>query len=132
MWDGDFGCVPVVGDDGRVVGIITDRDICMAAYFSGRALGAIKVADAMAKTVYACDPDAPVHVAESLMQTHQIRRLPVVDGEERLVGVLSLNDIAAGWSRECTTNTHDLAAHEVAETLAAVCAARPHALAAAA
>ena len=58
MWENDFGCLPVTeGDEsGRLVGMITDRDICMAAYFAGRALNEIQVADAMTKDVRACNP----------------------------------------------------------------------------
>ena len=58
MWENDFGCLPVTeGDEsGRLVGVITDRDICITAYFAGGALNEIQVADAMTEDVCACNP----------------------------------------------------------------------------
>jgi signal-transduction protein with cAMP-binding, CBS, and nucleotidyltransferase domain len=59
MWEFDCGMVPIIGDDGRLAGVITDRDICMAAYTQGRPLAQIGIASAMAKTPVAChDSDA--------------------------------------------------------------------------
>lgn len=93
MWDHDCGSVPVVGEEGRVEGVITDRDVAMAAYTSGRSLGALPVERAMSCSVCACEPDDVIDVALDLMASHQLHRLPVVDAEQRVVGMLSLADV---------------------------------------
>jgi CBS domain-containing protein len=127
MWEGDCGCLPVVSTDGdgRVIGVITDRDICMAAYTQGRRLSEIPVASAMAREVIACRPSDGVSQAEALMRDHQVRRLPVVDGAGRLVGILSLNDIAREAQREATgAGRKEVTQADVAETLAQVCRPR--------
>jgi CBS domain-containing protein len=79
MWEFDCGIVPIIGDDGRLAGVITDRDICMAAYTQGRPLTAISVTSAMAKDVAACHTGDAIESAERLMREHQIHRVPVLD-----------------------------------------------------
>lgn len=94
MWEFDCGMIPVVDGEGRAVGVVTDRDICMAAYTQGRALQDIPVSTAMAHHVIAIHADELVDTAEHLMADNQIRRLPVIDGDGKVVGVVSLNDVA--------------------------------------
>jgi CBS domain-containing protein len=94
MWEGDFGVLPVVDEARKPVGILTDRDICMAAYTRGRALAELSVADAMSRGVRTCKPSHSLRSAMDLMVTHQVRRLPVVSDEGTLVGIVSLADIA--------------------------------------
>jgi CBS domain-containing protein len=119
MWEHDIGCLPVVADDGKVAGMITDRDICMAAYTQGIPLSAIPVTMPMAKLVHTCAPDDDLREVEKAMQRWQIRRMPVIDDSGHPVGMISLNDIARGSQRD------GVPAAEVAATLAAVCAPRP-------
>jgi CBS domain-containing protein len=94
MWEHDCGAVPVVDGDGKVVGIVTDRDVCMAAYTQGERLGVLPVVSAMAKQVFCCRPDDSLEKAQAVMGEQQIRRLPVVDAENRPLGMLSLNDLS--------------------------------------
>ncbi len=94
MWEFDCGVIPVVDDVGRAVGIVTDRDICMAAYTQGKALRDIHVTTAMAHHVIAIHADESVETAEHLMADNQIRRLPVVNNDGTVIGVVSLNDVA--------------------------------------
>src|SRR6266404_9489532 len=94
MWDHDIGCAPVVDVGGRVVGMITDRDICMAAYTRGTRLAEVDVASVMSRGLHACAPEQSVAEAEDLMRLEQIRRMPVVDGGGKLIGILSLADVA--------------------------------------
>lgn len=125
MWDYDCGVLPVVDDGGVVVGLVTDRDVCMAAYTQGERLGAIRVATAMSKKVFSCRPDDMLEAAERTMSERKVRRLPVIDGQGRPLGVLSLNDIA----RHAVSGTDDEALeHELSETLSAICEPRRRAL----
>ena len=94
MWDLDCGVVPVVDSEGRLSGILTDRDICMAAYTKGLPLSAMRVDEVMTKPVVSCAPSDPVEHAVGLMEDHQVRRLAVVTAEQRLVGIISLSDVA--------------------------------------
>jgi CBS domain-containing protein len=93
MWDQDCGSVPVVRDDGHVLGMITDRDICMAAFLRQRRLDECLVRDAMNGPAVACRPSDPIEKAEAAMREHRIRRVPVIDAGDRVTGILSLNDI---------------------------------------
>jgi CBS domain-containing protein len=124
MWDRDIGCLPVVAADGRVVGIVTDRDICMAGYTQGRPLADIPVSVAMSKQLYFCRPDDALIEAEETMRSHQVRRLPVLDPRGPLAGIISLNDLAREAEREVGRKGRELSAQEVSATLAAVCAPR--------
>ena len=103
MWDYDFGTLPVVqnGDGAaRVVGMLTDRDVCMAAYTQGRALRDIAVATAMSQHLCSCRSTDAVSVALKVMETNQVRRLPVLDADDTLIGVLSLADLGREAVRE--------------------------------
>lgn len=93
MWDHDCGIVPVVKDGRTVVGLITDRDICMAAAIKERNPSAISVEEVMTGKVYSTTPDDDIHQALVTMREHKVRRLPVVDSEGDLKGILSMNDI---------------------------------------
>jgi CBS domain-containing protein len=127
LWERDCGCLPVVCDDAsrRVVAMLTDRDICMAAYLGGRPLGELPVRGAMSPELYACGPEDSIEEAEALMRRAQVRRLPVVDASGQLVGIVSLSDLAraAEARRGPKQGLRDEA--EVGATLAAICAPRP-------
>lgn len=100
MWDGDCGFVPVVDlERGTLVGVVTDRDACMAAAIQGRSLSQIPVVDVMSKNVATIGADDSLERAVETMGEHQLRRLPVVDAEGVLVGVLSMNDLFRAASR---------------------------------
>jgi len=122
MWEHDCGCVPVVDGEQHVVGMVTDRDVCMAAYTQGQPLAAMAVNAAMAKEVYTCTPEDSVADVEAIMKARQVRRVPVVDAAGRLVGLLSLNDIARRAARERKTRgKRAIAADEIVHTLGAIC-----------
>lgn len=123
MWDHDCGCLPVCGGNGanRVTGVITDRDICMSALFKGRPLHELHVSDAMSRQLQTCRPGDAVAEAEKTMSQARIRRLPVVDEQDTLVGMISLADLAREAAREDTSPTHDISETEVGDTLAAIC-----------
>ena len=94
MWEGDCGAVPVTDERDHVVGIITDRDICIAAATRPRTEGEIPVKDVISKALYTCAPADDVRAALETMKARKIRRLPVVEQGGRLVGIVSIHDIA--------------------------------------
>jgi CBS domain-containing protein len=100
MRDEDTGAVPVIEDD-RVVGMITDRDIVIRAIADGDFECTID--DIVSDDVVCATPDMSTAEAAELMGEHQIRRLPVVDEDERLVGILSIGDIAVKEGRDART-----------------------------
>ncbi|MCL2723678.1 MAG: CBS domain-containing protein [Polyangiaceae bacterium] len=100
MWDNDCGCVPVVDDEKRVVGIVTDRDVCMAALLNGRPLHELLVAQAMAHKPVRVGPHDDLREAQQIMRHARVRRLPVVDVKGHLVGILSLHDLAMSAKKD--------------------------------
>jgi CBS domain-containing protein len=94
MWEHDCGALPVVDGERRAVAMLTDRDICMAAYTRGLPLADLRVAEAMSKTLVDCRVDEPLAAAGARMAAQQVHRLPVLDAERRVVGLLSINDLA--------------------------------------
>jgi CBS domain-containing protein len=94
--------LPVTAGEGsqRLVGMITDGDICMATQLRGRSLKELRTRDEMAREVCVCTPGDGFARAEAIMREARIRRLPVVDESGRLLGVLSLADIAHEATRE--------------------------------
>ena len=123
-WEHDCGCVPVVDEKQKLVEMITDRDICIAAYTQGLALSAIPVSSAMAKEVFACKPGDLIGEAEKILQKKQVRRLPVVNADGQLVGIVSLGDIALQAELQHggkSAVNHD----EVTCDLASICQPRP-------
>ena len=105
LWTGDCGVLPVVtGPERKVVGMITDRDICMAGWTQGRALAEIPVEVAMADHVVTCTPDEDALDIVDRLRDQHVRRLPVVDEAGQLLGVVSLVDLAraaAGGALPC-------------------------------
>ncbi len=120
MWEHDCGAMPVVGEEGQVIGMVTDRDICMAAYLQNRTLDSIRVSEIMARQVLTCRTEDPVDAAERVMRENQVRRIPVLDPENRLAGILSMNDIA----RKATDSRKNGAEREFIRTMSAICQPR--------
>ncbi len=123
MWEADCGAIPVVDGGGMVVGIVTDRDVAMATLIQGRLLSEIPVMSIAAPEPCIAREDDPVELVESLMRNHQVRRVPIVDHDQRLVGIVSLNDIAR-HARHDGTHHDALSPEVVASTLAAICTPR--------
>jgi CBS domain-containing protein len=88
------GLVPVVDDDRRLVGVVTDRDLVLRVAAGGKSFASTRAADAMTDVVEAVTPDEKVDDVIELMAAKQIRRVPVVDHEDRLLGVISMGDVA--------------------------------------
>ena len=93
MRDGDFGLLPV-GENDRLVGTITDRDIAIRAVAEGKDPNSTAVREAMSEGIHYCFDDQTVDEAADLMSEAQIRRLPIVNRDKRLVGIVALADLA--------------------------------------
>ena len=94
MWDGDFGALPVVDDEGKPVGMLTDRDVCMAAYTRGSPLCELSVRGAMSNGVHTCKANDSLRALLDAMTANKIRRMPIVADDGTLVGIVSLADLA--------------------------------------
>jgi CBS domain-containing protein len=113
MRDFDVGAMPV-GENDRLIGMVTDRDITCRAVANGGALGQLTARDVMSKGIIYCRDDEELEDAMRIMEQRQVRRLPVINDSKRMVGMLSLGDIA------------DAASHELSgEVIAAVSAHHP-------
>jgi CBS domain-containing protein len=92
----DIGPVPVVDDERnkRLVGIVTDRDLALKVVAEGRDPQTTKVEEVMTRKLITCRPDDDVENAMKAMAQYQLRRIPVVDNDDRLVGIISQADVA--------------------------------------
>jgi CBS domain-containing protein len=93
MRDGDFGVVPVCDND-RIAGIITDRDIAIRVVAEGKDVSQCTARDVMTPGALTCSVTDDVETVSQLMADRQVRRLPVVDENKRLVGIVSVGDLA--------------------------------------
>jgi len=100
MWEHDCGSIPVLSDQARVIGMITDRDICMAVFFQGVPMSEIRVSGVMSGQVFVCSADDNLASAEKTMSDKKVRRLPVINNEGRMVGLISFSDIAERADQE--------------------------------
>src|SRR5215469_897985 len=125
MWDHDIGCVPIVDHENRVIGMLTDRDMCMSVFLQGAPMTAASVTSAMSKETFLCCSDDDITSVEQLMREKQIHRVPAVDAQGRLAGIISLNDIAREAARESEEKKpREVSDAEIASTIASVCAPR--------
>ena len=120
---GEIGCgiLPVVGDEETVVGVLTDRDICLWLTERDRKPSEGQARNAMSGDVYGCRADEEVHAALGTMAHYKVRRLPVLDADRHLVGLLSLDDVVL-FSHPIAGEGFTGPLHvEIAETLHAIC-----------
>ena len=117
MWDADCGIIPVVDAKARVLLVMTDRDIAMAAATRGLAPGEIRAREMQHKPVISCRPEDDVQHALHLMKSYRVRRLPVTTQEGVLHGIVSLDDIA-----QCAGPEGPVSAADVLGTLRSVSA----------
>jgi CBS domain-containing protein len=129
MWEKDLGCLPVCGPGRKAMAMLTDRDISMAAFMQWKHLAETSVESAMSRGLFTCSPDDELGRAEEIMRANQVRRLPVVDAQGVLVGLLSLGDVAR-YVRQHSPRTANgsMAQQRVADTLAAICEPRFHSI----
>jgi CBS domain-containing protein len=118
MFHRDCGCLPVVSADGHIAGIVTDRDIAVALSTTERPANRIPVREVMSSPVVTCAPQDETRSALDTMRTRKVRRLPVVDDDGHLKGVLSLNDVV----RAAETTADSPSSGDVLAVMKSLCA----------
>lgn len=93
MCDNHVGCIPVCDDSQNVVGLVTDRDLILRSIACDKDANQTPVSEIMTCKVCCCNPEIDIKEAEDLMSKYQIRRLPVVDGNNKIVGIITLGDL---------------------------------------
>jgi CBS domain-containing protein len=119
MWKGDCGIVPITDDSGKLLGVITDRDICIAAATQDRAPSSIRTAEMPHGDVFACRPEDDAQIALTLMRERRVRRVPVTTNDGTLVGILSINDLAL-----MAEDRGELTTADVLNAMKSICAHR--------
>jgi CBS domain-containing protein len=99
MKDLDIGSLPV-GENDRLIGMVTDRDIACRGVANGKDVSKLTARDVMSKGIVYCTDTEDLDDAVRLMETKKIRRLPVINEQKRMVGILSLGDVSHAASRE--------------------------------
>lgn len=116
MWQRDCGAVPVVDGDRHVLGVITDRDICMALVSRDALATEIRIKDVMSAEVFVCRADDRVEEALEEMGERRVHRLPVIDDDGILVGMVALSDLFP-LTTKVTKKKDRLSRKEVLRTL---------------
>lgn len=93
MWENDCGAVPILDEEKRVVGMITDRDICIAVSSRNQKASDIKVREIIGRNVISCLPTDKLNDILKLMRKNKVKRLPVASQNGELIGIISLTDI---------------------------------------
>jgi CBS domain-containing protein len=116
MLDADCGILPVVDDQEKLAGVVTDRDMYIALATRNTRASELTVGDVAGPRVFTCSPDDDVHTALKTMKEHHVRRLPVTGFGGTVAGIVSMNDIllAAG--------SKGLGSAEIVGTFQAICA----------
>jgi CBS domain-containing protein len=113
MWRGNCGFLPVVDAQKKVCGVLTDRDICVALGTRNQTAGQVLVEEVVQRKVYACNPEDDIHVALQTMREGHVRRLPVVDRNGDLAGVVSMDDLLLRAEPDRAGKEPELSADEV-------------------
>jgi len=98
MRDENIGSIPV-GENDRLIGMVTDRDLAIKAFADGKDPATLTARDVLSGPILYCRSEEDIDDAVRIMEDHQVRRLPVIDENKRMVGMLSLGDIASSTDR---------------------------------
>jgi CBS domain-containing protein len=111
MRDHDIGAIPI-GENDRLVGMVTDRDIVCRCVAKGLDIATTLARDVMSKGIVFCQDEQELDDAARIMENRNIRRLPVLNKDKRMVGMLSIGDMSHAGSRELTGEVmHAVSAH---------------------
>jgi CBS domain-containing protein len=117
MWNRNCGFLPVIDQDKKVVSIITDRDICIAVGTRNILPGQLTVADVATQRAICCGMNDDARSALTKMAESRVRRLPVINAEGKLTGVISMDDIIEGTQVKRTVSRDGLTSEEVMSSL---------------
>ena len=120
MWEYNCGQLPVVDDAGKVTAVITDRDICIALGTRNQRACEVKVSDVVRRAAVLCKAEDDLRSALKTMAAERVRRLPVVDHEGTLVGILSLDDVTLQARHHGDTDRPPVSFEDVMNTLRAI------------
>jgi len=121
MWENDCGVLPIIKDGRKVIGMITDRDICMAVAMRDTNPSSVSVEEVMTGQVYSVNPEDDVDQALHAMQEHKVRRLPVVNLEGELEGIMSMINIVLNVKSVDDAGSDSLNFGDVVKTYQAIC-----------
>jgi len=124
LWNRNCGILPVVDSHGQVVSVITDRDICIALGTRNRLAGELTVGDVATQRAICCRADEDVRSALAEMAEAKVRRLPVVDADGKLEGLLSMDDVVDRTDLKATVKGNELTSEDVVSTLKRLYAAQ--------
>ncbi len=119
MWQSDCGVIPVIGGE-RLEGILTDRDVCIALGTRNVCAHMVSAGEVASQEVFTCAPDDDVHQALKTMRSHKVRRLPVLNGGGKVVGMLSLNEVVLR-AHKTARKPADITYDDVVNTMKAIC-----------
>ena len=124
LWNKNCGVLPIVDSSEKLVGLVTDRDVCVALGTRNRLPSEISVKDVTSGKIASCKPDDDLRKALATMAEAKVRRLPVIDAAGKLQGILSMDDVVlrteTGGIRDA-----ELSAEDVVNALKSVCAPQP-------
>ncbi len=125
MLEGDFGVLPVADNSGKAIGVITDRDIAIAAATKGKPASQIAVSEVISGNVYSCHLNDDIKTALKTMRHEKTRRIPVVNKDGMLQGIISMNDVVLRAEEARGRHVPELSYEEAMSTLKAICEHRP-------
>lgn len=113
MWEHNCGLLPVVGADQKLIGVVTDRDICIAMGTRNRLPGDLTIGEIATKEVFTCEPDEEIQEALDTIASNHVRRLPVVNRQGVVQGILSMDDIVLHgdlkkWEGGCELTSEEI------------------------
>jgi CBS domain-containing protein len=113
MWEHNCGLLPVVGADQKLIGVVTDRDICIAMGTRNRLPGDLSIGEIATKEVFTCEPEDEIQEALDAIASNHVRRLPVVDRQGVPQGILSMDDIVLHgdvkrWEGGCELTSEEI------------------------
>jgi len=120
LWDRNCGILPIADAEQKVIGVVTDRDICIALGTRNRLPGDVKVGEVMSRRLFACGSDDDIRSALAVMAQVKVRRLPVVTGDGKLEGILSMDDVVMHSEGRGGRGPNFVSYDEVVETLKSV------------
>jgi len=125
LWRQNCGILPIVDSNEKVVGLVTDRDICVALGTRNRLPSDMTVSEVASGKIIACRPDDDVRGALATMAQAKVRRLPVIDAAGKLQGILSIDDVVVRAETGTIKGDSELSFEDLANTLKILYASKP-------